>query len=64
LFFAHHLDSFIVTLNSSPICQIHDFGSGQILQPRQFYLSQGFAKIEPWWLARRDFFSAKVPGLV
>jgi hypothetical protein len=38
-------------------------GSGQILQPRQFYLSPGLAKIAPWWLARRDYFLAKVPGL-
>jgi hypothetical protein len=62
--FARHLDSFIVTLNFSLICQIRDFGSGQILQPRQFYLSPGLAKIAPWWLARRDYFMAKVPGLV
>jgi hypothetical protein len=53
-----------VTINFSLICQIRDFGSGQILQPRQFYLSPGLAKIAPWWLARRDSFSAKVPGLV
>jgi hypothetical protein len=53
-----------MTLNFSLICQIRDFGSGQILQPRQLYLSPGFAKIAPWWLARRDSFSAKVPGLV
>jgi hypothetical protein len=53
-----------VTLNFSLICQIRDFCSGQILQPRQFYLSPGLAKIAPWWLARRDSFSAKVPGLV
>jgi hypothetical protein len=39
-------------------------GSGQILQPRQLYLSQGHAKIAPWWLARLDYFLAKVPGLV
>ena len=62
--FARHLDSFILTNSFSPICQIRDFGSGQILQPRQFYLSPGLAKIAPWWLARRDNFSAKVPGLV
>jgi hypothetical protein len=61
---ARHLDSFILTLNFSLIYQIRDFGSGQILQPRQFYLSPGLAKIAPWWLARRDNFSAKVPGLV
>jgi len=56
--FARHLDSFIVTLNLSLNYQIRDFGSGQILQPRQLYLSPGFAKIAPWWLARRDKFSA------
>jgi hypothetical protein len=53
-----------VTLNLSLIYIIRDFGSGQILQPRQLYLSPGFAKIAPWWLARRDYFLAKVPGLV
>jgi hypothetical protein len=62
--FARHLDNFIMTQNFVIICQIRDFGSGQILQPGQFYLSPGFAKIAPWWLARRDSFSAKVPGLV
>jgi hypothetical protein len=29
-----------------------------------FTLLPGLAKIAPWWLARRDYFSAKVPGLV
>jgi hypothetical protein len=53
-----------LTQNFSLIYQIRDFGSGQILQPRQLYLSPGFAKIAPWWLARRDYFLAKVPGLV
>jgi len=53
-----------MTNNLSLICQIRDFGSGQILQPRQLPLSPGFAKIAPWWLARRDYFLAKVPGLV
>ena len=62
--FARHLDNLILTNNFSLICQIRDFGSGQILQPRQFYLSPGFAKIAPWWLARRDNILAKVPGLV
>jgi hypothetical protein len=62
--FARHLDNFILTNNFSLIYQIRDFGSGQILQPRQIRLSPGFAKIAPWWLARRDSFSAKVPGLV
>jgi hypothetical protein len=63
IFVPHH-DSFIVTLNFSLLFQIHDFGSGQILQPGQFRLSQGFAKIALWWFARRDYFLAKVPGLV
>jgi hypothetical protein len=62
--FARHLDSFIMTLNLSLIFQIRAFGSGQILQPRQLNLSPGLAKIAPWWLARRDSFLPKVPGLV
>jgi hypothetical protein len=62
--FARHLDNFILTNNFSLICQFRNFGSGQILQPRQFYLSPGLAKIAPWWLARRDYFLAKVPGHV
>ena len=67
--FARHLDSFILTINFSLILQIRDFGSGQILQPRQLYLSPvpiaiGIAKIAPWWLVRRDYFLAKVPGPV
>jgi len=61
--FARHLDSFIVTFNLSLICQIFS-GSGQILLPGQFYPSPGLAKIAPWWLARRDYFLAKVPRLV
>ncbi len=61
--FARHLDNFILTNNFSLICQIRDFGSGQILQPGQLYISPGFAKIAPWRLARRDRFVAKVPGL-
>jgi hypothetical protein len=52
--FARHLDCLIMKLNLSIIYLIRDFGSGQILQPRQLYLSPGFAKIAPWWLARRD----------
>jgi len=51
--FARYLDNFIMTINFSLICQIFS-GSGQILQPRQIYLSPGLAKIAPWWLARRD----------
>ena len=62
--FARYLDCFIMTQNFSLICYIRDFGSGQIRKPGQLYLSPGFAKIAPWWLARRDNFSAKVPGLV
>jgi hypothetical protein len=61
--FARHLDSFIMTINFSVFCQLFS-GSGQILQPRQLYRSPGLAKIAPWWLARRDSFSAKAPGLV
>jgi hypothetical protein len=61
--FARHRDNFIMTISFSLICQIFS-GSGQILQPRQLYLSPGLAKIAPWWLARRDKFSAKVPGPV
>jgi len=53
-----------LTNKFSLIGQIRDSGSGQILQPRQLYLSPGLAKIAPWWLARRDNFSAKVPGLI
>jgi len=52
-----------LTNNLSLISQIRDFGSGQILLLGQIYLSPGFAKIAPWWLARRDNFLAKVPGL-
>jgi hypothetical protein len=61
--FASHLDSFIVTQNLSSVYRFRKTGSGQILQPRQFNLSPGLAKIAPWWLACRDSFSAKVPGL-
>jgi hypothetical protein len=47
-----------LTQNFSLIFQIRDFGSGQIrLSPR-------LAKIALWWLARRDYFLAKVSGLV
>ena len=53
-----------MTINFSLICQIRDFGSGQILQPGQLYGSPGFAKIAPWRLACRDNFVAKVPGQV
>jgi hypothetical protein len=53
-----------MTQNFSLIYLIRDFGYGQILQPRQICLSPGFAKIAPCWLARRDSYSAKVPGHV
>jgi hypothetical protein len=58
-----------MTQNLSLICQICDFGSGQILQPGQLYQSPGpdsyrDVKIEPGWLARRDYFLAEVPGHV
>jgi hypothetical protein len=62
--FARHLDNFILTNKFSFICQIRDFGSGQILQPGQLYGSPGFAKIASWRLACRDNFVAKVPGQV
>jgi hypothetical protein len=45
--------------NFSHFCQLFS-GSGQILHPGQLYRSPGLAKIAPWWLARRDSFSAKV----
>ena len=44
------------------VYQFREAGSGQFLQPGQFYLSPGFAKIAPWCLARRDSLLAKVPG--
>jgi hypothetical protein len=67
--FASHLDSFIMIQNLLSVYQFRKTGSGQFLQPGQFYLSPvpiaiGMAKIAPWWLARRDNFLAKVPGLV
>jgi hypothetical protein len=61
--FASHQDSFIVTQNLSSVYQFRKTGSGQLLQPRQFNLSPGLAKIAPWCLARRDSFLAKAPGL-
>ena len=42
--FARHLGSFILTLNFTVIYQIRDFGSRQILSPRQLYLSSGLAR--------------------
>jgi hypothetical protein len=62
--FALSLDNFIMTKSFSSVYQIRKTGSGQFLSPGQFYLSPGLAKIAPWWLARRDSFSAKAPGLI
>jgi hypothetical protein len=62
--FARRLDSFIITKNLSSVYQFHKTGSGQFLQPRQVNLLPGLAKIAPWWLAHRDYFSAKAPGRV
>jgi len=53
-----------MTKSFSSVYQIRITGSGQFLPPGQFYLSPGLAKIAPWWLARRDSFSAKAPGLM
>jgi len=53
-----------VTKSLSSVYQFRKTGSGQILLQRQLYLSPGLAKIAPWWLARRDNFLAKVPGLL
>jgi hypothetical protein len=52
-----------MTINFSLICQLFS-GSGQIRNSGTNYPSPGLAKIAPWWLARRDSFSTKVPGLV
>jgi len=60
-----------MTKGFSSVYQIRKIGSGQILQPGQFYLSPGLAKIalpinrdKLWCLARRENFSAKAPGLM
>ena len=62
--FARHLDNFIVTQNLSLICQFCDFGSGQILQPRQHYLSPvpidiGMQKLRHGGLPARTVFRLK-----
>jgi hypothetical protein len=44
------------------VYQFRKAGSGQFLEPGQFYRSPGFAKIAPWCLARQDNLSAKEPG--
>ena len=51
-----------MTINLAHFWQFFS-GSGQILLTGQFNRSPGLAKIAPWWLARRDYFLAKVPGL-
>jgi hypothetical protein len=61
--FARHRDSSIMMINFSLISQIRDWSFGQILQPRQLYLSPGLAKMEPYLLCHMDSFSAKVLGL-
>jgi hypothetical protein len=53
-----------MTKGFSSVYQFRKTGSGQFLPSGQYYLSPGFAKIAPWWLARRDSFSAKAPGLI
>ena len=62
--FARHLDRLILKQNFSLFYLNRDFGSGQILQTRQVYLSPGFAKIAPYPPRHRDSFLAKVPGQV
>jgi len=54
----------MMTKGFSLVYQFRKTGSGQFLPPGQFYLSPGLAKIAPWWLARRDSFQAKAPGLL
>ena len=61
--FARHLDNFIMTQNLSSVYQFRKTGSGQFQAQRQVNRSPGLAKIAPWWLARRDSFSAKAPGM-
>jgi hypothetical protein len=61
--FARHRDNFIMTVNFSLICQFFS-GSGQIRNAGTNYHSPGLVKIAPWWLVRRDYFLAKVPGLL
>ena len=53
-----------MTQSLSSVYQFRKTGSRQFLLPGQIYRSPGLAKIAPWWLVRRDYFSAKVPGLV
>jgi hypothetical protein len=53
-----------MTQNLSSVYQFQDAGSGYFQQARQEFRSPGFAKIAPWWLARRDNYVAKAPGQV
>jgi len=53
-----------MTQNFISVYQFHKTGSGQFQAPRQVNLSPGLAKIAPWWLARRDSFSAKAPEVM
>ena len=53
-----------MTKGLSSVYQFRKTGSGQFLHPGQVNLSPGLAKIAPWWLARRDSFAAKAPGLM
>ena len=46
--FALHLDNFILKQYFQSTYLNRDIGSGQILPPRQLYLSPGFAKIAPY----------------
>jgi hypothetical protein len=62
--FACHHDNFILIRYLSSIYLSRESGSRQIRAKETVNLSPGFAKTAPWWLARRDNFSAKVPGLV
>ena len=56
---ARNPDSFILKPNSLLIYLIRTPAPGKSLQPKQLYLSVKFAKIAPWWLARRDKFDLK-----
>jgi len=62
-FLHQYLDSFILTRYHSSIYINPDSGSGQISAKETIKSFAGIAKTAPWWLARRDSFSAKVPGL-
>jgi len=43
--FARHRDNFLMMVNFSLICQIRDFGAGQILLPRQIILRRDLQKL-------------------